>query len=125
MHNYNKVSIKAKPHKARLNALYESCLLIFRDFAQKFLDRRQPACEISIQSDVKSDGASSAQSLCGVALIIKPSERNFGRFFLYFDKILDIEAYFLYIYNSLYFHPQSALKAETHKARGVLCILLP
>jgi hypothetical protein len=43
-------------------------LHIFRHLAQKSLDRRQPACTIFAQSDKKSDGASDAQSLCGVAL---------------------------------------------------------
>jgi hypothetical protein len=41
---------------------------IFRHLAQKSLDIRQYACGISIQSDEKSVGASSAQVLCGVAL---------------------------------------------------------
>ena len=59
---------KATPHKARLTALYEICLHIFRHLAQKFLDIRQYACEISIQSDEKSDYASFAQALCGIAL---------------------------------------------------------
>ncbi|MDY2847090.1 MAG: hypothetical protein SOU50_02575, partial [Oscillospiraceae bacterium] len=49
--------------------LHAICLQIFRHIAQKFLAGRQPACEISIQSDKKSDGASCAQALCGVALI--------------------------------------------------------
>jgi len=40
---------------------------IFRNLAQKSLDIRQYACGISIQSDEKSHGASSAQSLCGIA----------------------------------------------------------
>jgi hypothetical protein len=43
---------------------------IFRHLAQKSLDIRQYACGISIQSDEKSHGASSAQSLCGIALKI-------------------------------------------------------
>ena len=41
---------------------------IFRHLAQKFLDIRQYACGISIQSDEKSVGASPAQALCGIAL---------------------------------------------------------
>jgi hypothetical protein len=45
-------------------------LHISRHLAQKFLDIRKYACEISIQSDEKSVGASSAQSLCGAALKI-------------------------------------------------------
>ena len=40
---------------------------IFRHLAQKSLDIRQYACGISIQSDEKSDSASSAQALCGIA----------------------------------------------------------
>jgi hypothetical protein len=43
-------------------------LNIFRHLAQKFLDIRQYACEISIQSDEKSCCVSAQQSLCGVAL---------------------------------------------------------
>jgi hypothetical protein len=61
------VYIKATPHKARLKALYWICLHIFRHLAQKSLDIRQYACEISIQSDEKSVGASPAQALCGIA----------------------------------------------------------
>jgi hypothetical protein len=60
--------IKATPHKDRLMALLHICLNIFRHFAQKSLDIRQYACEISIQSDEKSYCASAQQSLCGVAL---------------------------------------------------------
>ncbi len=62
--------IKATPHKARLTALHVICLHIFRHLTQKSLDRRQPACVIFMQSDEKSDCASDAQSLCGVALKI-------------------------------------------------------
>jgi hypothetical protein len=79
------IIIKATPHKDRLMALLHICLNIFRHFAQKSLDIRQPkpkgngfgttavnmaaeyACEISIQSDEKSYCASAQQSLCGVA----------------------------------------------------------
>ena len=66
---YNKlvIALMATPLKAQ-TLLHESCLQIFRDFAHKFLDRQQPACRISIQSDEKFDGASSAQSLYGFAL---------------------------------------------------------
>ncbi len=46
------------------------CLHLFRHIAQKFLDIRQYACEISIQSDEKSDGAIHTQSLCGIAFIL-------------------------------------------------------
>jgi hypothetical protein len=49
-------------------ALLHLCLNIFRHFAQKSLDIRKYACEISIQSDEKSYCASAQQSLCGVAL---------------------------------------------------------
>ena len=64
-------TFKATPHKARLKALYWICLHIFRHLAQKFLDIRQYACGISIQSDEKSVGASPAQALCGIALMIR------------------------------------------------------
>ena len=60
--------IKATPYKARLTALYEICLHILRYLAQKSLDIRQYACDISIQADEKSDFASFAQVLCGIAL---------------------------------------------------------
>jgi len=43
-------------------------LHIFRHLAQKFLDIRQYAFGISVQSDEKSDSASAALSLCGIAL---------------------------------------------------------
>jgi hypothetical protein len=46
-------------------------LHIFCHLAQKSFDRRQPACTIFAQSDKKSDGASDAQSLCGVALVVQ------------------------------------------------------
>ena len=59
--------LKATPHKARLTALHAICLLIFRHIAQKSLDIRQYACEISMQSAEKSGFASYAQALCGVA----------------------------------------------------------
>ena len=59
---------RATPYKARLLALYAICLSISRHTAQKSLDIRQYACEISIQSAEKSNYASYAQALCGVAL---------------------------------------------------------
>ena len=61
---------EAMPHKARLTALHEICLYIFRHFAQKSLDIRQYAFDISIQSDEKSVCTSFAQALCGIALNI-------------------------------------------------------
>ena len=60
---------EATPHKDRLTALRTPCLHLFRHLAQKFLDIRQYACGISIQSDEKSDVAIRTQSLCGIALI--------------------------------------------------------
>jgi hypothetical protein len=57
----------ATPHKDRLTALLHIYLNIFRHSAQKFLDIRQYACEISIQSDEKSCCVSAQQSLCGIA----------------------------------------------------------
>ena len=60
--------LKATPHKARLTALHAICLQIFRHIAQKSLAIRQYACGISMQSAEKSDYASYAQALCGVAL---------------------------------------------------------
>ena len=71
--------LKATPHKARLTALHEICLHIFRHSAQEFLDIRQYAFRISVQSDEKSDFASFAQALCGIAskLFIKILELRF------------------------------------------------
>ena len=60
--------IKATPHKAHLRALHAICLQIFRHITQKSLDIRQYACGIFMRSDKKSDYASDAQSLCGIAL---------------------------------------------------------
>ena len=60
---------KAIPHKDRLTALYAICLHISRHLAQKLLEIRQYSCVVSVQSDEKSDCASDAQSLCGIALI--------------------------------------------------------
>jgi hypothetical protein len=67
---------KATPHKERLTALLHICLNIFRHFAQKSLDIRKYACEISIQSDEKSCCAPAQQSLCGVALKSKIQKRR-------------------------------------------------
>jgi hypothetical protein len=61
------VAVSAIPHKEHLTILHVICLHIFRHLAQKSFDRRQPACMIFAQSDKKSDYASDAQSLCGVA----------------------------------------------------------
>ncbi len=60
--------IKAIPHKDRLTALHAICLHFLRHLAQKTLDIRQYACKFFIQFDEKIDGASDAQSLCGIAL---------------------------------------------------------
>ena len=59
---------RATPHKDRLTTLYRICLIFFRHTAQKSLDIRQYACKISVHSDEKIYCASSAQSLCGIAL---------------------------------------------------------
>jgi hypothetical protein len=67
------MQVKATPHKERLAALLHIYLNIFRHLTQKFLDIRQYACEISIQSDEKSYYVSVQQSLCGIALRIEIS----------------------------------------------------
>ncbi|MBO5320706.1 MAG: hypothetical protein J6B01_13035, partial [Ruminococcus sp.] len=59
--------LKATPHKDRLTALHIICLHIFRHITQKLLAIRQYACVVFMRSDEKSDCASAAQSLCGVA----------------------------------------------------------
>ena len=61
-------NFKATLHKERLTALHVICLHIFRHIAQKLLAIRQYACVVFMQSDEKSDCASAAQSLCGIAL---------------------------------------------------------
>ncbi|MBO5319226.1 MAG: hypothetical protein J6B01_05395 [Ruminococcus sp.] len=50
-----------------MTALYVICLHIFRHITQNRLAIRQYACVAFVQSDEKSDCASAAQSLCGVA----------------------------------------------------------
>lgn len=60
--------MKATPHKERLTPLSHICLQIFRHTAQKFLNIRQYACGIFVQSDEKFNFASVRQSLCSVAL---------------------------------------------------------
>ena len=59
--------LEAAPQKARRKALHAICLPIFRHIAQKSLDIRQYACGISVQSVEKSNSASYAQALYGVA----------------------------------------------------------
>ena len=64
----SKESIKATPHNHRLTPLHAICLHIFRHITQILLERRQPSCVEFRQSDEKSDCASCAQWLCGIAL---------------------------------------------------------
>ncbi len=59
---------KATPLGDRLMAWHHICLLFFRHLSQKSLDNRQVNCRISVQSDEKTDCASAAPSLCGIAL---------------------------------------------------------
>ena len=56
--------------KSRLITLHEIYLHIFRHITHKFLDIRQYAFEISMQSDEKSDCVSFAQDLISTSLII-------------------------------------------------------
>ena len=73
--------IKATPHKDRLEALHVICLQIFLYLAQNLFDIRQYVCIDFVQSNEKSDFASDAQSLCGIALMLKFKEgrcRNTG-----------------------------------------------
>ena len=90
---------KATPHKARLTTLYVINLYLFRHITQKFLDIRQYACEISMQSDEKSNCVSAAQSLCGVALKLSLKfsllifclslSHSFSHRFIFLDYLLD------------------------------------
>ena len=56
-------------NRARLTAWYSICLHIFRHAGRKSLDRRQPACGLSVQPDEKSDGASRAPSPFAAAFV--------------------------------------------------------
>ncbi|MBR6044216.1 MAG: hypothetical protein IKP47_01140, partial [Ruminococcus sp.] len=51
------------------------CLPAFRHITQILLDLRQQACVEFRQSDENLDGASDAQGLCGIALIIRNGNR--------------------------------------------------
>ncbi|MCM1478846.1 MAG: hypothetical protein NC085_04035 [Muribaculaceae bacterium] len=59
------VLLKATPHKKQLTPLPHICLHIFRHITLKFLDIRQYACEILVQSDEKS-AAHLHGNLCAV-----------------------------------------------------------
>ena len=72
--------IMTTPNKGRLTALHKICGHIFRHSAQKFLEIRQYVCELSVQSDEKSDFASFAQALYGVALYILSQIMHFVNF---------------------------------------------
>lgn len=71
LQNKRKDGYRTTPHKARLTALHKICGHIFRHSAQKSLEIRQYACELSVQSDEKSDVVSFAQALCGVAIAFR------------------------------------------------------
>ena len=60
--------VKVTPHKDRLTALHAIYLQIFRHSTQKSLDIHEYACGIFMHPAEKSDSASDAQSLCGIAL---------------------------------------------------------
>ena len=62
------VKVKATPHNPRLTPLHVICLHIFRHITQILLALRQQGCVKFGQSDEKSDFASDAQGLCGIAL---------------------------------------------------------
>ena len=70
---------RATPHKARLTTLHKICLHFSRHPAQKSLDIRQYACEISVQSDEKTDFASFTQALCGIAQDKQGDEKQYIR----------------------------------------------
>ena len=61
--------LKATPHNPRLTPLHVICLHIFRHITQILLALRQQGCVKFRQSDEKSDFASDAQGLCGIALM--------------------------------------------------------
>ena len=63
--------LKAPPHKDRLTPLHAICLHISRHFCQKKPWHTTVCLRVFWQSDEKSDCASHAQSLCGVALTWK------------------------------------------------------
>ena len=59
--------IWATPHKECLTALHVICLQIFRHTSQKCSLIHKVLTPLFVSSDKKSDCASAAQSLCGVA----------------------------------------------------------
>jgi hypothetical protein len=62
-----KRKVKATPHKDRLTALHVICLHLFRHISQKCSCIHKVCTPLFVSSDKKSDCASDAQSLCGVA----------------------------------------------------------
>ncbi len=68
MGNFNGEKGKATSHKDRLTALHVICLHIFRHISQKCSCIHKVCTPLFVSSDKKSDGASDAQSLCGVAV---------------------------------------------------------
>ncbi|GEM_PF-6103115 len=90
----NGKNVKAASHKVRLMPLHVICLRAFRhlilthNYSVNNFDRRQLVCEIFIQIDEKSNCASAAQSLYGVALrtcykrpVRKPPKHRLTRLF--------------------------------------------
>ena len=61
-------SFMATPHKERLAALHVIWLHLFRHISQKCSWIHKVFTALFVSSDEKSDGASDAQSLCGIAL---------------------------------------------------------
>jgi hypothetical protein len=68
--------LKATPHKEHLTILHVICLHIFRHLAPFLLGIRKYSCVVIAQADKKSDCASDAQSLCGVALTLPDAQKD-------------------------------------------------
>jgi hypothetical protein len=62
-----RTDVKATPHKEHLTILHVICLHIFRHISQKCSCIHKVCTPLFVSSDKKSDCASDAQSLCGVA----------------------------------------------------------
>ena len=67
--------LRATQLKVRLTAQHQICLHIFRHSTQNSLEIRQYSCGCFMHSDEKSDCASLALPLCGIAI------RNFFKIF--------------------------------------------
>ncbi len=69
----------AIPNKVRLTALHVICLHIFRHISQKASLIHKVFTAFFVSSDKKSDCASDAQTLCGIAIAIRSTVSDVRR----------------------------------------------